>query len=276
MENIDAIIEAELPEIVETEAVETEQAESPETEETEAQEEKRLTEAEWLKKERNTVSRRDKQLAKERQRTAELAAEVERYRSQVQAARPQAVSDERPNPDRKPDGSPWGSYHEFLQADQKYERAQDLKALREELTAKDTHSVASYKEHQFIQQSDHALQNATLEYAKQVPNIEKMIQQHGETISALPEGIKRVIREVDPQDVIKAFHAMVENDTLEDLADMTPTQAAAAIVRAASMPSPKRPISRAPAPMASARGTSSGVKTLNTMSPSELVDWVNS
>ncbi len=103
-----------------------------------------------------------------------------------------------------------------------------------------------------------------------------MVAQNASIIQAFPDSIKRVIKEVDPQDVVKAFHAMVENDTLEDLADMTPVQAASAIVRAANMPQKPASITRAPAPMAPAKGNSTGVKTLHRMSPQELVEWVNS
>lgn len=265
---IDNAFEAELPEVVESEAVD-QQAEIPE-EETETQEEKRLTEAEWLKKERNVVSRRDKQIAKERTRNAELMAELGKYQQQI---KPQPVqSNERPDPN----DPKWKNYDEYVDARQDWKLEQAQKALREELNAKDTNSVREYRQNQWEAERDAALDAAGEAYAKEVPNFMALVEQNASTIKAFPIAIKRTIKEMDAQDVVKAFHAMVENDTLEDLSDMSPVQAAAAIVKAASMQRKSTPITRAPAPMASARGTSAGQKTLNRMSPQELVDWVNS
>lgn len=271
---IETIVEAEAPEVVETEAV-IEQAETPETE-TSAQEEKRLTEAEWLKKERNVVSRRDKTIGKERALRNQLEAQYQAAQAELAKYRQfqqQSLQNElkEPNPNDFP-----GDYTAYLRAVNRYDQTKELKAFEERLNAKETTSVSSYREQQFLAQSDTALQQATLEYAKIVPNIEQMIQEHGQTITAFPDSIKRVIREVDPQDVVKAFHAMVENDTLEDLADMSPVQAAAAIVRAAGMPSKSAAFTKAPTPMAAARGTGAPTKTINRMSPEELVQWVNS
>lgn len=266
--NIDAIIEAELPEIAENEAVATEeQAETPENE-TAEETEKRLTEAEWLKKERNTVSRRDKQIAKLRAQYDETQAELQKYRQQPASQAPAALTE--------PKESDFQNYHEYIRALEKFDRLNDLKAFKEELSAKDTHSVREYQARQWEQQRNEALDKAGEEYSKTVPNFGELVAQNASIIQAFPDSIKRVIKEVDPQDVVKAFHAMVENDTLEDLADMTPIQAATAIVKAANMPTKPPAITKAPAPMASARGTSQGQKTLNRMSPQELVDWVNS
>lgn len=264
---IDNAFEAELPEVVENEAV-SEQAENHENE-TAEQEEKRLTEAEWLKKERNTVSRRDKQLAKLRREYDATQAELAKYRQQPQQ---QAVSSEL----KEPQENEFKNYHEYIRALERFDRTKDLKAFEDRLNAKETLSVREYQQKQWEVERDIALDKAGEEYTKQVPNFMEMVAQNASVIQGFPDSIKRVIKEVDAQDVVKAFHAMVENDTLEDLADMTPVQAAAAIVRAANMPKKPASITRAPAPMASARGTSQGSKTLNRMSPQELVDWVNS
>lgn len=269
MENIiDNAVEAEAPEAVENEVVATEeQTEAPQNE-TPEQEEKRLTEAEWLRKERNTVSRRDKQIAKLRAQYEATQAELERFRAQPVQQQPTELTE--------PKESDFQNYHEYIRALERFDRAKDIKALKEELSAKDTHSVQEYRQRQWEAERNAALDKAGEEYAKQVPNFAEMVAQNASIIQSFPDAIKRVIKEVEPQDVVKAFHAMVENDTLEDLADMTPVQAAAAIVRAASMPQKPAPVTRAPAPMAPARGTSQAHKTLNRMSPAELVEWVNS
>jgi hypothetical protein len=264
-------VEAETP-TIETEAAESEQAETPETE-TPAQEEKRLTEAEWLKKERNVVSRRDKQIGKYRAQLEAAQAEISKYQRTQQPSTQQTFPAELKEP--QPQDFP-NDYTGYLRSLAKFDRDSGLREVEQRINAKETHSVSAYREQQFLAASDTALQQATLEYAKAVPNIEAMIEEHGQTIANFPDSIKRVIREVDPQDVIKAFHAMVESDTLEDLADMTPVKAAAAIAKAASMPTKPVAITKAPAPMAAARGTGAATKTLTRMSPAELVDWVNS
>ena len=262
---IDNALEAEAPVAVETEAVESEQADSQET-----AEEKRLTEAEWLKKERNVVSRRDKQIGKLRAQYEATQAELAKYRQQEQPqVAPQAEL-------KEPQEGDFKSYHEYIRALEKFDRAKDLKELETRLSAKDTSSVREYQQRQWETQRDMELDKAGEEYAKLVPNFMDMVAQNATVIQNFPDAIKRVIKEIDAQDVVKAFHAMVENDTLEDLGDMTPVQAAAAIVRAASMPPKIQNVSRAPAPLTQARGTGTGQKTLNRMSPEELVQWVNS
>lgn len=271
MDNIiDDAFEAEPPEVVNEEAVHTdEQAETPENETTE-QEEKRLTEAEWLRKERNLVSREGKRLAKLRQQRDAVLAEIGSYKQQQPPA-PQQQAEL-----KEPQEGDYKNYHEYIRALEKFDRAKDLRALRDELTAKETHSVREYQEKQWEIARNTALDQAGEEYAKQVPNFTQMVADNAAIIQSFPDSIKRVIKEVDAQDVVKAFHAMVENDTLEDLADMTPVQAAAAIVRAANMPKKPASITKAPAPMTSARGTGQGQKTIHRMSPQEIVDWVNS
>lgn len=260
-------VEAELPEVVETEAV-IEQAEAPETEA--PAEERRLTEAEWQKKLENAENRAAKRL--NRLRRDIEAAKLEATHTQRTQPTPSAQTTELKEP--QPQDFP-SDYTGYLRAVARFDRDTGLREVEQRLTAKETASVQQYREQQLESQRDAALDAAGAEYAKQVPNFDKMVADNAQTIKNFPDSIKRVIKEVDPQDVVKAFHVMVENDTLEDLADMTPVQAAAAIVKAASMPI-KPVITKAPNPMAAARGMSAGSKTLNRMSPQELVDWVNS
>lgn len=267
---IDTAFEAELPEVIENEVVSNEKQTEIPDDETEAQEDKRLTEAEWLKKERNVVSRRDKQIGKLRAQYEMAQNELNKYRQQPSSQNVQTAEL------KEPEEGDFKNYHEYIRALERFDRTKDLKAFEERLTAKETHSVREYQQRQWETERDIALDKAGEEYSKQVPDFMNMVAQNATIIQSFPDAIKRVIKEVDAQDVVKAFHAMVENDTLEDLADMTPVQAAAAIVRAANMPQKPASFTRAPAPMTSAKGTTQGQKTLNRMSPQELVDWVNS
>ena len=109
-------------------------------------------------------------------------------------------------------------------------------------------------------------------YVKDNPEIAELVEQHADVIRAFPPEINRAIFDSDPMEVIKAFHHMARNGTLEEVSDMSYADAKVAIVRAANA----RTVSKAPAPLKSAKGTSSSSNDLLAKSPDELMAWLKS
>ena len=99
-----------------------------------------------------------------------------------------------------------------------------------------------------------------------------MYRENQDIIEGYNDATKLAFLEADKPEL--AFYALASEGKLEDLDKMTPTRAARVIALAeikGEEMSKARPVSKAPAPIQQAKGTGTRRKTLDDMSPSELI-----
>ena len=233
----------------------TEQTQEQPPQET-TQEPQKFTEAEWLKKERKAVSNRDRKIGK-------LVARIEQL--EAMQSQPQAAKQQKPNDDGAPKESDYESYAEFLEARNDWKIEQKLK----EREGKQEQTFKAEQEKQWVVNRTAEVDKESVEFAKQYPQFNAVIEEHAETIQELPDSIKvQLLRTNNPS---LALLNLAESGVLEELGSMSPEDARVEI-RLALRQQPTKPPqkSNAPKPLAAARGVVSGVKDPNTMSGREL------
>lgn len=266
----DEILDAVLADLEPIETVEAVEESTTEAEGEPEEAAKPAEEVQFPKKAVNAISRRDKQIGKLKAQSEFYQAELARmqHAATVAPQKPQSANDGRPNE------KDYQNYAEYIEAVQDWKLEKRFQEVTKKQETTQVESVRAAQERQWLNIRSGELDKAAEEYMKTVPDLMTLLDQNAATIQSFPPAIKRVIYEIDAADAVKAFHKMAQDDTLDDLADMTPVQATAAIIRAANAHNP-RPTTKAPTPMASAKGTGSS-KNPSNMTPDELVRWINS
>lgn len=164
------------------------------------------------------------------------------------------------------DGKTWGDYARDLA---RYE----AKQLAQEMNKTTREQASAYERQERIQERvDHAADNSVAA-AKAFADFKQVESENMDVIRSLPEPVKELLREAD--NPAYAFYQLAKDGQLDQLADVSPARAALLIARAEDKAlASKKPVTKAPAPLASARGTASGEKSLDQYSPDELRKWM--
>lgn len=244
------VISAETPQ-VEAEILETEVTEQPAPETQKPDSDKKLT---------NKLSRQDRKIGQLTAIKHQQAAELEALRKQIAGSQqPQAKSE-------APKESDYESYHEYMRALQKH----DLEQFKSELSKNGAQEQEALQVQRWAQERTEALGNKAQEFLGANPDAAELLEDYHDL--EFPPHIERIFLEADPQETITAFVNLAREGKLEALASMTPTQAAMTIAKASQA---KPQVSKAPTPISPARGSAGGGKSLDRMSPDELMAWVN-
>lgn len=216
------------------------------------------------KKAVNALSRRDRQIGKLRAEQQQLQAELERYRAQ---AKPQEQSNSQ-RPSDYPDEDKFDNYGDFLKAVARYEARQEMA----EGNKRQQQEYQQSQEQQWVAKRESEIADQAAEVASSIPDFGQTIAEYADVIDSFPPQLERLFLECENPPM--AFYALAKEGRLEDLLQMTPYRAAMEIGRAQDRGialSQRRPITKAPAPIAPARGLGTTGKSLSDMDPAELL-----
>lgn len=203
------------------------------------------------------LGRKDRQIGKWRARAADAQSEVKRLRAELDALKGSADT-EYETPEQHVKAISDRNYVErrLQEVEQQSEAA--IKALEAERAA--------------------AIDENAAAAAKAFPDFFKVMDDNAAALRGMPEHIRDALLEAE-NGAYALYHALKEGQ-LTDLYSMPPVKAAMAIARLedraiSSVPKPKT-VSSAPAPLAAAKGTAPGGKSLDRMTADELMEWLKS
>lgn len=216
------------------------------------------------KKAINALSRRDKQIGKLQ---AQLAAE----RAELQALREKANQSAKPqNLPKEDDFDNYGDYLKAVARSEFEQEASQKAQQTQEQRLKET-------EQRWVDERTAYATEKAQEAVKQIPNLPQLITENADIVSEFNPFIERAFLEAD--EPVLAFYALAQEGKLEAIAKMSPARAAIEIgkaeIRGAELVKTK-PITKAPAPIESLKGTGSGSKSLDNMNHKELLKWLES
>lgn len=207
------------------------------------------------KKAVNALARRDKQLAKMRNKYTALEQEVAQLR--------QLVENGGKSQNDEPDPDDYDNYSDFLMA--KAEKIAQKKI--EEALQKGQNPQVSEQDKLFMQREQEIMPLAQ-DLAKRIPDFVETIDEYAEDIDELPVNIQSLLLHAENPPL--ATYNLIKSGKLEALARMPEAMAAAEIIRAQSN-NPVRRASQAPAPVKPISGSPRGQKSIADMSPEELM-----
>lgn len=218
---------------------------------------------EFPKTAKNALHRKNKQIKK-------LKAQLKQF-EQAQA------SQDEPEQVAPPNQDDYEEYGEFIKDNAIHEVRQELEAKK-----RGEDKARAQQEHaQFLEQKHAQIQESNAKYAKEIPDFEDVMVENSEYVEFLPKHVQDILYAAE--DTSMAFYNIAKSGELANLAAATPHQAAVMVAqaqnaKAAPAKTPQQaPIKTAPAPLSANKGTGkSGRKTLQKMSGSELLNWVNS
>lgn len=119
--------------------------------------------------------------------------------------------------------------------------------------------------------------NAEVAFEKAVPEYTKLVAENGEFFKEYLADPKLQTAIFEAENAPLALYALMKEGLIGELYDLTPTRLAAELakaeIRGQSYLVPKKTVTNAPAPLASAKGTGVYTKSLNDKSPDEIVEW---
>lgn len=164
------------------------------------------------------------------------------------------------------DGKTWGDYARDL-------ASYEAKRMAAEVNKQTREQASAFERQARIQERvDHAADNSVAA-AKAFADFKQVETDNMDALRNLPESIKELFREAD--NPAYAFYQLAKDGQLDQLEDVSAARAALLIARAEDKAlASKKPVTKAPAPLTSARGTASGEKSLDQYSPDELRRWM--
>jgi hypothetical protein len=235
-------------------AVESKQEEKPEPD-LRNMPDSELTPEQLAKRELNRKSHTNSKLARLARENRELKARLE---APKQSQEPQA-----PNMDN------FDTLEEFMDARDAY-RETKLSAQN-----KPEPQITPVQAQEFVRaaESEAAFEKAVPEYTKLVAENTEFFKEY----LADPK-LQTAIFEADNAPL--ALYALMKEGLIGELYDLTPTKLAAELakaeIRGQSYLVPKKTVTNAPAPIESVKGTGSGSKSIERMTPTELKEWLAS
>lgn len=228
--------------------------------------------AKALERQKSRYAKKEAVYQEERRRSAQLERELNELRSGASQQRPNAKL-EPPSPEN------FTTWADFNKAQQEYfEHVADLKAgakikeFKEESRREQETSSTQQRQAQLVSE----FEAKEFELREKFPDLEQVTAEYADEFIALPQHVKSMILEL--QDPLLPYLAAKEG-LLEKLGEMSPATAAVQIARlqlkAESLVQAK-PVSRTPQPMTPTKGSSSGKRSLDQLSPKELIKWAES
>jgi hypothetical protein len=220
------------------------------------------------KKATRALERRNKKINKFRAENAELKQKLAEYESRSQQSE-QISNDPLPDGLVEPKEEDFEDYADYLIAQGEYK-------VRKEYAAREVEA----QEQRFIQDQQAWVQerakyvdNRAAEAVKTIPELDGLYRENQDIIESYSDTTKMAFLEAEKPEL--AFYALAQEGKLEELEQLSPMGVARAIALAelrGEKLAKGRPVSNAPAPIKPVRGSSSKRKTLDDMSPTELLN----
>jgi hypothetical protein len=272
---VDQPIEENLQEAVETkeEEITTEEeiaeTEAPENNELDSDGDGEDENDPFPKKATRALERRNKKINKLRAEKAELEQKLASYANNPPPQEQQIDNQSIPDGLKEPQEDDFEDYAEYLKAVGKFEVEREY--ATKEAQAQQQREVESQQ--QWVRQRAEQIDARAAEVVKTIPELEGLYRENQDIIEGYSNTTKMAFLEADAPEM--AFYALAQEGRLEELDGMTPTKIAREIALAeirGQKLSKSRPQSKAPAPIKKAKGTGTRRKTLDDMSPSELLN----
>lgn len=264
MDNIETALatETDAHEPIETATSEVDQSET----EGETKEPPKEQDDPWPKKAQNALSKRDRQIGRMKAELEFLKAETAKLRESASAPRQDQSSQSNiPKPDD------YETYEDYITAKAIYQFKQEQAKATEANKATEQQSRDQAQFQQWVSERENLVSQKADEISKLIPDYIEFIEDNSDTLESLPRHIENAFLEADNGAL--AAYVLAKEGKLESLSQMSPTRAAAEIARAEDRGAAflKTKISKAPQPIASARGTASSTTSLDELSPKELL-----
>jgi hypothetical protein len=217
------------------------------------------------KKAVNAISRRDKQIGSLKAEKQALAARI----AELEAKQTPQGKDNSNGPSE----DDFDNYAEYLKAVARHEAKQEL----EQGKKAQEQSQSAEKEQLWVAQREDYIAEQANKIIESSPELKQLVEENADILDSFPYHVSRAFLEAENAPL--AFIALAKEGKLEQLATMSPMQVAAVIAKAELRGEAlikTKPITKAPVPMSSAKGTGAGAKSLDNMSPDEIRGWLKS
>jgi hypothetical protein len=218
------------------------------------------------KKAVNAITRRDRQIGKYKSQLTDQGRQLAELNRKLEE-----ISRSNQPKSKEPNENDFDSYGDYLKALASFRPEQGQ--TEEKVDPKQVQEQAFKQAQQQIyhEQRVEAVAQQAQKAMKEVPGLEQMLDEFSDVLDTFPHAIEMAFLEADNAPM--AFYALAKEGKLEQLADMTPTQAAMEIARAqirgdAMVKAGK--VSKAPAPIKGVKPGSPGGKSMDDMSGKEL------
>jgi len=260
------VAEVEAPE-TDVAAVETEAADAPEQEEAQDLDADAQDDTPFPKKAVNAISRHKKNANKFKAERDALAKEIEALRKAQEVGKSA-------QPASEPKLEDFQTVQEYLKAmaihTAKHTLTEDrMQQGQERLSALELQHKELYRE-----ERAEYIGNKAVELFEKVPEAKELFAQVMPILEQMPPEIQEIAEALDNAPL--AIYNLYKEGALERLAYMPPHLAAVALYNAQMKEVAAPQVTSAPKPISAAKGSRAVSKTLNTMKPDELVDWVRS
>lgn len=224
------------------------------------------TEEKWPKKAENALSRQKKENHKLRSQLMALQQQQQQLMQSLEEMK-------NPKKSNVPQEQDFESVLDYLKAQAAYEAN---KATEDKFNSQTKQQQELMQQQQFYARREQEIVTQAAELSKAIPDLDQTIEEHEDVIAALPQNVREMF--LSAQNPPLAAYNLIKEGKLEALAYMHPQLVAAEIVRAQSqMPRPVNRVSAAPKPISGISGVgNAGKSSINTMTPDELIKWVNS
>lgn len=269
IENNEVVVEEPVTQVESTEEVKEVEEVDVAEDNKEDNEEENLVEGEeseehddpFPKKATRALERRNKKINKLRARVAELEASQPVQNEQVNISEPEGLN--------APQEDDYEEYAEYLEAKGEYKANKKFADER----AQATEQQEAESQMQWVQQRAKYVDDRAAEAVKTIPELDGLYRENQDIIESYSNEAKMAFLEADKPEL--AFYALATEGRLEELDGMSPSKIAREIalaeIRGEEL-SKTRPVSKAPAPIKAVRGSSPRTKTLDDMSPTQLLN----
>lgn len=264
---IEAEVTAVVPEAdagVEVETVETTDNQEADTEAAEKPPE--LTLEEKYRKAENKIRHDREKIAKARAKVERIAGEKSALEAELNQLRAEREQKAEPAYPKMED---FDSVEKYVQATAKFVNEQNNKQAPKEAVL----TPEQQREQVWIAQRETEVIHQAREFIKTNPEALEVVQENADTIDEFPQHIKNALLASDYPTL--AVVNLAKEGRLEYLGYLPPEVAMLEIQRAISSGGAKAAVSKAPAPISTAKGTTSASKPLEARSGKELLKWVN-
>lgn len=214
----------------------------------------------------NAMSHRDRRIGKLTAQRYETEAKIRQLEEQLAKYNTKDVPKS-----TAPETSKFDNYEDYLVALADYK-------VNEKLT--ESEKKRQQEQSQVHENTRHVERVAHLEEndiaaREHFPDFENVFKENEPVIMDAPDHVKKAFLEAD--NPAYAFYALAKEGKLEDLFTMSPYQVVSTIGKYEDKGlalSKTKQVTKAPAPLAPAKGTGGSGKSLNSMSGNDLLDWV--
>lgn len=250
----------------EVETVESTESQEANTEATEKEPE--LTLEEKYRKAENKIRHDREKIAKARAKAERLAGEAQQYKAELEKLR--AEREQKATAPQKPKMEDFDSVEDYVDAVATFRAKENNQQAPKEAVL----TPEQQQEQIWIAQREAVVAQQAREFIKTNPEAVEIIQDNADVIDDFPQHIKNVL--LASENPTLAVVNLVKEGRLEYLGYLPKEVAAMEVQRALSQGGAKAAVSKAPAPISTAKGTAVGTKSPESMSVKEALKWVNS